>query len=542
MMNRILCLPVFLGIFLNAMGQQPAPKAVLKDAEFIIEKEHKHQLPESSRLFENAPIAPRSTDSIHLLPSTLPIIWPSFDIFSRKIRILRDKQEGMPRLYSNYFQGGYDNFHAPYLEGFFGNKYSTRYDYGLHLKHSSASQVSSFEEIHNLAQLHGKLYTEHLCLGGDVGYNMDLYPLCSFEEDKPATSLHSPIHQVTVHGSWANYSPHSFPYQLDAFYFLTSVYKTRENQWLFQGKGDYELRDTLALKATADVHFTQYTRTRTVYRNLYRCKPVLSWAATQNLTIQGGMNLVYQNAASTLVRAFNAYPVGEMQYALYQELRPYVGIGGDMQPNSLGSLLQENPWLTPNPTLLPTNQRLLLCGGIRGDLTSRVSFHTGLSVGFYQNFYCWVNSGSYPGYFDVQYDPEATLLNGFGELTYVNPEDTWTTRLRGDYYRYTLQELARPWHRPRYQLDLLSTYRLYDKIVCRGSVYWMKGMEALDIAQGLPMVLEEVVDLGLGIDYRWNPRISIFFDLQNLLARRNERYLRYPDKGFCCLAGLTYRW
>jgi hypothetical protein len=213
-----------------------------------------------------------------------------------------------------------------------------------------------------------------------------------------------------------------------------------------------------------------------------------------------------------------------------------------MQRNSVQSFLQENPLLAPQVTLRHTNERFVFYGGAKGDIAAQVSWHAGISLGTYQNLHCFVNSDQDPSRFDIQYDPTATLFNTFGELTHTNRANTLTTRLRGDYFHYTLQELSKPWHRPRYQLDLLSTYRLYDKIVCRGFMYWLGGLEAQDVLTKAPEVLGDVVDVGLGIDYLWNTRFSVFFNCQNLLANKNERYLHYPARSFHFMAGITYAW
>jgi hypothetical protein len=274
---------------------------------------------------------------------------------------------------------------------------------------------------------------------------------------------------------------------------------------------------------------------------MWRFKPML-YLLFNSFDVQGGLNLVYQDDVSYVSNALNVYPVFKVRYALYKWLRPYVGIGGDIQRNSLQGFLQENPLLAPQVTLRHTNQRFVLYGGARGDIVGQISWHAGFSIGEYQNLHCLVNSDQDPGRFDVKYDPATTRLNTFGELTHTNRDETLTTQLRGDYFCYTLQELSKPWHRPRYQLDLLSTYRLHDKLVCRGSIYWLGGLEAQDVITKVPEVLGDVVDVGLGIDYLWNSRFSIFFNCQNLLAKRNERYLHYPARSLHFMAGLTCVW
>ena len=41
-------------------------------------------------------------------------------------------------------------------------------------------------------------------------------------------------------------------------------------------------------------------------------------------------------------------------------------------------------------------------------------------------------------------------------------------------------------------------------------MYWRGGIEALDVAAGIPVALADVLDLGLDIDNLWSQWFSIF--------------------------------
>jgi hypothetical protein len=538
-MRRHLFLSIcFFGIAYGVLGQQPASEGVLKDAEFLIKKERKHLLPAASRLFETAPTAPLPADSTKSLEYNPPDLFPEFDTLSREVRILRAKQDIATKLYNNYIRGGYGNFHTPLFEGCLSNKHDPRYVYGLRVSHLSTGREAYAEENHNLIQLHGKLFTKTLRLGGDIGYHRDQYQLYDSGYVKAIQTLH----QVTAWTTLSNYIHGTFNYQVDAsFYYLSDACQAREKQWRFNGRGGYELSDTLILKAFTDLYLTKHSDTTAVHRNLWRFKPMLFFKANK-FDVQGGFNLVCQDDVSYAPDYLHIYPVFEAKYALFEWLQPYLGIGGDMQQNSLRGFLQENPLLAPEVDLRHTNQYLVCYGGARGDLAAQVNWHAGFSVGKYQNLHCLVNSALDPGRFEVKYDPATTLLNTFGELTYTNQAETSTTRLRGDYFHYMLRELLKPWHRPRYQLDLTSTYCLHSKLVFRGALYWLGERVAQCTHTEAPVMLNDVVDVDLGIEYLWNSRFSVFFDLQNLLANKNERYLHYPTRGFHCMLGLTYAW
>lgn len=529
-MHRFFLLTICFGVASNALGN-PTNKDTLKDTEFVIEKNRKNLPEESERLLKNAPTAPRVSEPVQLLPATPPAIWPPFDMLPRKVKLLRAKQDVVTPLYGNYMQGGHGNFYMPYLEGFLTNTRNPRYAYGLHFKHLSAGRAGYGEENHNLIQLHGKLFEKTLWHRGEIGYNGDSYPLYNPVKKQS-------IDHFVIRHSLVNYSDGPINYQVkSALHYVAAPEQVQETQGVLQGSGDYVLNDSFTLKAAADLHLTKYKDTA---RNLLRIKPTLSFSV-QKFDIQGGLNLVYQNRDTQGVDPLNLYPILEIKYPLYAWLRPYVGIGGDVQQNSLRGLLQENPRLIANTELRHTNQRFLLYGGARGELVEQVSFHTGLLVGGYKNLHCFVNSVTDLSRFEVCYDSEATRWNVFGELTHANQAENWTTRLRGDYFHYALKDLPQPWHRPSYQLDLLSTYQWHDKVVFKGAIYCLGGITARNDT-GKAVALPTVFDVDLGIDYLWNSRLSIFLDCQNLLAKRNERYLHYPDRGLQFVAGVTYGW
>ncbi len=539
-MKRFVFLSVCFSIASGVLGQQTTTESTLKDVEFVIKKERRLLLSEAARLFESVPTASFITDPIKPLEYVLPELFPEFDTLPRKTKISRAKPDIVAKLYGNYLQVGYGNLHTPFLEGFFANKRHSKYAYGFHIKHLSAGKESYFEEARNLIQLYGKFFTETLRLGGEVDYHRDGYQL--YSPGNSTVPRRQTLQQFTVRNTLGNYIHGMFNYQVDAsFYYLADAYQARENQWEFNGRGDYVLNDELTLKAFTDLYLTKHSDATPVQRNLWRFKPMLFFLFN-SFDVQGGVNLVYQDDVSYASEAVNVYPVLEVKYFLRKWLQAYLGISGDMQQNSLQGFLQENPLLAPQPDLRHTNRPFVFYVGARGDVVEQVNWHAGFSVSKYQNLHCLVNSDRDPGRFDIQYDPAATMLNTFGELTHTNRAETLKTRLRGDYFHYTLQELSKAWHRPRYQLDLLSAYRVHDKLMFKGVMYWIGGLEAQNAMTKATVVLDDVVDAGLGIEYLWNSRFSIFFDCQNLLARKNERHLHYPARGFHGMLGLTYAW
>ena len=532
---------LFLGpITYSALGNPSPPKGTLKDAEFIIEKERKHVLPKAFRLFKQPPGFPCVPDRAKPLTYALSAIVPGFTLLPCKPKILRARQDVLTQHYDHAIKGGYGNFHTPYLEGFLDHHHSN-YGYGLHCKHLSTGRVAYGEETHNLIELYGNLFIKALSCKGTMYYDRARYPL--YHADNSTAGTQQPIlHQFKIANTLTHSLLDTFDYQLDAcLHYLRNASKTCEVLWGVNGTGDYALNADFTLRGITDLYLTKHHATTAIYRNVWRLKPTLAFTLN-NFAIQGGVNLVYQNEVANAVPPLTVYPLLAVQYTAYKWIEPYVGIGGDIQETFLKDLVQENPLIASNTTLRHTNQRFVFYGGTKGNVADQLAFHTGMAVGSYQNLHCLVNHSEDPGRFSLAYDPEAMLLNVFGQFTHTNLAETLTTRLRGDYFHYTLKELSKPWHRPCYQLELYSTYRLYDKIFFKGTLSWLGGLEALDVQLGVPRKLADVVDLGIGMDYWWNARLVIFCQCKNLLAKRNERYLHYPTRGLHYMAGLSYVW
>ncbi|MFN6084250.1 MAG: hypothetical protein ACK476_04905 [Fluviicola sp.] len=54
--------------------------------------------------------------------------------------------------------------------------------------------------------------------------------------------------------------------------------------------------------------------------------------------------------------------------------------------------------------------------------------------------------------------------------------------------------------------------------------------------------LGPVVDMNLGVEYRYNKRISGFIKLNNIAAQRYQKWYNYPVQGFQGMVGATFRF
>lgn len=540
----LLCL-CFSMLVSEVFGQAPAPAGSIKEAEFVIEKEKKNDLPESSRLFKKAILSTQVPKANQQLTYDWAEINPILSLLDHKIKLLKAKQDFLTKLYGNYLKLGYGTEYTPYLACYLDNANHAKYGYGLHLGHLSTGKTGYAETYHNFVRLHGKWATEQVGLDGAIYYQGDKHALVDLRDQ----AKHDPkqahtFHRIGLQTNLANYASDQLQFQVPLYFsHLRNRQDEQENTGTLQAKVSYPLKENLMIETNTYFGFGryQYKKEPVNNRHIERLKPSLV-LLINDFRVQAGFNLVYQNDVSAVLKQLTVYPTFEVNYKPFKWLRPYIGLGGDIQPNFWHTLVADNPWLASQPVLGHTNESFVFYGGIQGDITPQTAFYAGAKLGSYQNLPFFLNTVGETRNFAVEYDPETSLLNIFSELNHTNHRATLVTRLKGNYYAYKPKKLPKPWHKPSYDLELLSTYNLYDKILLKGNLYCLGGVEALDPTTQTAKPLKDIIDVGFGVDYLWNQRVSVFLECQNLLARAQPRYLNTSSRGLNFLLGVSYIW
>ena len=91
---------------------------------------------------------------------------------------------------------------------------------------------------------------------------------------------------------------------------------------------------------------------------------------------------------------------------------------------------------------------------------------------------------------------------------------------------------------PTMQSNYYLVYHFKEKIIFNLSSYMMSGIPALQ-PDGSTKNLPTFVDLNFKVDYLFSKNFSAFFELNNILANKYQRYLFYSQKGINFLIGAT---
>jgi hypothetical protein len=254
-----------------------------------------------------------------------------------------------------------------------------------------------------------------------------------------------------------------------------------------------------------------------------------------------GTNLIIDANASGKQSSF--YPMATLSYDVIDHyLIPYVEINGYLEENSYSKITAENPWIIPGKKVFNTSHKFILTGGIKGNMSTKVSYSVYARYSLIDSMYFFTNTNlvaSNPLFnrFTVESD-NAELTTILGELT-IAPSSKINLFFRAQYDSYRLAKLAKPWHKPDFTALASIHYNLKDKIVLTLDMF-STGKRYVQLPDKSAKSLEGISDINFGIEYRYNKKLSGFLNLNNLTSSKYELWYLYPMYRFNFKLGLTY--
>ena len=246
------------------------------------------------------------------------------------------------------------------------------------------------------------------------------------------------------------------------------------------------------------------------------------------------------------------YPVAELKYSLFNDIFiPYLGLRGGLKQTTFKSLTTDNEFLLPNVQLRNENTVIDFYAGIKGTLSKRMSFNASASFARIKDKALFVTDTNFSvgNKFDIIYDT-LSLTTIEGSLSYQLNE-----KLKIDgiarYYSYSLLSNSYAWNLPQWQAIVRGSYNLFDKFLVNLDLNFEGGRKALVYAMEDNVTEENlqfakslglIADINLGLEYRYNKRISAFVNLNNIASQRYTRWYNYPVQTFQIMGGITARF
>lgn len=482
-------------------------------------------------------------------------------------------QLAQEKLYKGYVKAGFGLYTTPLAELYFDQTRARNNGYGIHFRHMSSNggvgdRGPSHYSFNNLDGFYKAILPKHV-VEGRLNYDRRRVSYYGYQ---PSDSLNALMDAVKPPDDAIKqvYNSIGFAVRLKSLYkdstklahdvglavnHLTNLTKSSELNVTMDAQ--------LALRQDDLTYGAEVRVDNNVYRGVRDSLPDLRQNGTLvgiaphvtssngKYTAKVGAGIYVDAMGKTSVHFF---PQAYAHYRLFDDiLVPYIGLDGQRKRNGLRSLSHENPFITGAPWLENSSVLYDLYGGLRGSLSRDLGFDVRISKVRIKNRPLYlarehaVQNVGYGDQFMVVYDRVDELDIG-GELRYSHQEHI-------DVYggihvfNYATRTQAEAWNLPSYTLNLGAVYDFQDKLLLKveaellGQRKMPRTVPATwnDLSpQPLTKDAKGLLDLYLGIEYRYTKRLSVFLDFSNLSASKYERWYNYPTQRTLVLGGATF--
>lgn len=529
----------------------------LKDIELKAKSEFEPTIKDAVKFSD----LPEITDTVKKI-SNINYGIQSKPIFSKyevmPIDAAKMQNEPLSKLYRSLLKLGFGTYTTPYGEFWINSLRTKDLVYGVHLKHLSSSShlkdvgYSGFSD--NEGEVFAKKFYKKHTLNAGLNYKRNVSHFYGFDTTKNDVAksfirqryqLIEPTVKLQSHYTDSSKINHQISL---GYYNLTDLYKVAENNIKLNSLlNTYINKERLFVAVDVD-YFNHKKSNDTLNNTIIRLNPYFETKG-KNWSADIGVNTAIDIFSDTRGTKFYFYPQINAQYDIYEHyVIPYIGLNGGLQKNSVRSLSSENPFITSDLNFVNSNTRYNVFGGLKGNLSSNMSYDTKASYKSVDNMHFFVIDYSdvttMDNKFKVIYD-DATVLNVSGQLKYQHKEKLHFIA-KGNYYSYKTKNLERAYHRPDYDLTFSTIYNLKSKFIIKGDIFAIGKQFALtevyknNVYTTETISLKGIVDVNLGAEYRYSKMLSFFVSFNNIANYRYYRWEKYPSQRFNLMAGLTF--
>ena len=278
-----------------------------------------------------------------------------------------------------------------------------------------------------------------------------------------------------------------------------------------------------------------------------------------DLTIKLGVSAVYLNDKESGDNKFYLFPNVTATYRLVNDvLIAYGGIQGDLIQNSYYDFASENPFVSPTLFISPTDQLYNAYVGLKGKLSSNMSYNVSGSYIADRNKALFINNVTsfdllnaedyeYGNSFGIAYDNLKTF-GVSGEIN-VDVNRNFKLGLKAEYFTYLTDNQAEAWNLPDVKGSLFLDYQIDEHWFAGANLFYIGErkdlLSIIDPIEGfrsMTVVLDSFFDANTHVGYHVNNQISVFAKVNNIADNAYQRWQNYPVQSIQFLAGVTYKF
>ena len=274
-----------------------------------------------------------------------------------------------------------------------------------------------------------------------------------------------------------------------------------------------------------------------------------------DLTVDLGVKAVYLNDTEASKSKFFIYPNIAASYRLVDEvLIAFGGVTGGLNQNSYYDFAQENPFISPNLFIAPTDQQYKAFAGIKGKLSNTMSYSVSGNYYSEKNKALYTNNDititsepyTYGNSFGLVYD-DVTTFSVAGELN-VDINRNFTLGIKGEYFSYDVTNQMEAWNLPDLTASVFLDYQITDQWFAGANLFYVgERKDQFNIPNLISpntgiVTLDSYFDANAHVGYHINDRFSVFAKANNIVGEEYTKWQNTPVQGIQFLAGATYKF
>lgn len=450
----------------------------------------------------------------------------------------------------NFLKVGFGNYSTPLVKaGFsFGDgKKSLVNVYADYISSKGKIKNQDYSQLNLKAS--GSYFTETNELYGSAGISQHDYYLYGYDHLAHSYEKKDVLQRLTdiklkagfrnkeVTESGINYNPNV---EINVF---NNQNRLSESSLMVDAPAEKTIGDLFAVKLAAKADITTYTtknyipnNTR-INNNIYSIAPELVYT-TAVLKLHGGITPTWDNGDLNVLP--NIY--GEAQIPD----KPFLvqaGLTGRIIKNNYQNLSDINPYLATIVTQKNTKE-IEFYGGLKASVGKHFNFSAKAGFLSYTNLPFFINdttAGSDLKSFKISNESKVTDLRIHGDLSYIS-QDKFTITGGLTFNGYTgMHDNAKAWGTIPVEINASLRWWAFKQVMIKSDFKTFTGGPYL-LPNNVNKSLSGAADLSAGVEVSINKKLSAWFDINNILNDKYQRWNNYEVYGLNFLAGVILKF
>lgn len=443
----------------------------------------------------------------------------------------------------NYVKAGYGNLATPYVNAGFSFGDGKKFLANVYAGYISSKGRLLYQDYSRLnLNAAGSLFlpANEVYANVDVrmhdnflyGYDTALYKYSKKDVRQQFRDFSGKIgfRNTKPGASGINYDPNLF---ISSF---SNVNKLTETTVVLTAPVEKQFGEIFAFKLEGKADITTYSTKNLLANvklsnNVFQVSPALIFS-TPRASIHAGIAPTWDNGNFVwLPNIFaEAYIAGNV-FAFQ------AGWVGRLNKNTYRNLAELNPYLKTFTTQLNTKE-IEYYGGIKGTLGNHFNFNAKAGFITYSNLPFFVNDTATDGKaFVISNETKVNNFRVRGDVSYVNKEK-FTVTAGITYNGYVgMKSNAKAWN--TLPLEFASSLRwwAFKQVLLKADFYAFSGSFYLDKGN-VARAFKPGSDLSAGVEYKINNTFNAWFDVNNILNNKYQRWHAYEVYGLNLLGGI----